>query len=866
MQIEQSRVQAAPDTRTADSSAAAAGARTLFTALTDTLRSQNAPDELLHVAATVAWALAPSAVARTALVDAGVVQALWELVRRLALVAVQGAGSGRAAERGKTVAGSEWGIEGRGAGNTGAAPAAMDDEAMYAATESAEELQAERASHGTLEATLAALAILMVDPAARAALTDPALCRKEPWLQALFDLASVHLPGDGTAEALADDRSEAGSSFVDSDGGADSQDSMDVDHVDVACADAEARRASDARAEPQAAAQAPPADLSLALACTGPPDEPPADAAPSSGSADQEAEHAVSESLVRYESNESESVTASAALFPETASHRHRHLAAAVLATALRRDAGARALCVASGALPLLLQLLAPRSRDVQLHGAAALAAFASADEALDAAALQRFAAAADTSALVVTLCEQLEAVDGKLATGTTHLTEAGDVEVDMHDLGQMLGAALQHAMAAAVSQPSWEAGAEVVTCLVRLADTCVRAGAPRNDTLAAASASLALVCGSNHAEALLLNMAPLPLASLGDDFAVPLGCDTQDGSTTLLALVCRTLTHVMGAGVYAVGCWDALLPSAIDPRDPHRPVPLPQPPVERPPVHVTDAPHACQRNAAAALVALALHRDQHALPDSSEAEYRGPFRETLLEMGLLPHLLALADASWPDASARESMRGIATAGFMALVATGRELPRCHLQELVAYSAKRVQAGDVRAAEFQMMSATLWLATRNPVNCAYLHTRTAAESVAAELAKLGVAHLLCHRTPGDPVALEEVATSQPRVEALASSHFAWLLGMGGASFAKGLDTAVLLLWTLLQRGAHSAASASDSASVYGRTNTVWWELPVRRRCVLALDQPVHLSAIARFILRWQRSCIRSVRIKAAVAC
>ena len=847
MQIEQTRVQTAPDTCTADDSAAAAGARTLFTALRDTLRSPNTPDELLHVAATVAWALAPSAVARTALVDAGVVQAQWELARRLTPAAVQGADTGHAAERGETVAGSVGGIEGRGAGDTGAAPAAIDNEAMRAAAESAEDLQAERARHGTLEAALAALAILMVDPAARAALTDPALCRKEPWLQALFDLASMHLPGDGTAEALADDRSEAGSSFVDSDGGAESQGSVELDHVEVGSTDAEARRAGDAEAEPQAAAQAPPEDLSLAGACSGPSDEPPADAASAGGSADHEAEQAVTESLVQYESDESETVTALAALFPETASHRHRRVAAAVLATALRRDAGARALCVASGALPLLIQLLGSRSRDVQLHGAAALAAFASTGDALDAAALQRFSAATDTGALVATLCAQLEAVDGKLASGTTHLTEAGDVEVDIHDLGQMLGAALQHAVAAAVSQPSWEAGAEVVTCLVRLADACVRAGARRNDTLAAASASLALMCASDHADALLLNMAPLPLASLGEDFVVPLGCDAQDGSTTLLALVCRTLTHVMGAGVYAVGCWHALLPSAVDPRDPYKPVPLPQPAVERPPAHVTDAPHACQRKAAAALVALALQRDQHALPDSSEAEYRGPFRETLLEMGLLPHLLVLADATWPDAGARASMRGIATAGLMALVATGRELPRCHLQELVAYSAKRVQAGDVRAAEYQMLSATLWLATRNPMNCVYLHARTALVSIAAELAKLGVAHLLCRGTTGDPVTLEEAATTQPRPETLAASKFAWLLGTGAASFAKGLETAVLLLWTLLQRGAHSEAGASDSASVYGRTNTAWWELPVRCRYVLALDQHIPPVCFARCI-------------------
>jgi hypothetical protein len=302
-----------------------------------------------------------------------------------------------------------------------------------------------------------------------------------------------------------------------------------------------------------------------------------------------------------------------------------------------------------------------------------------------------------------------------------------------------------------------------------------------------------------------------------------------------MLALICRTLAHIMGSGAYPPHCWQLFLPSNADPENRHKSLPLPQQSPNTCPAHLCSGTHSCQVTAASALVALALLPDQYKLPDHRQVKYRGPFREILMEMGLLPYLLTLARAPWPSHCERAAARGIASAGFMALAATGLEQPRPHLKDLVEHASERTQAGDMLHDEFQMLVATLWLATRNHCNREYLQATTALVSVVAELLKWGVAHLLCFGTTSAACTPSRGSahSSESAAAVLAASidsQFDWLLGVGKASITKGLEMVVLLLWTLLDNAAcrHKLPVAPD-ASCYGWTNSTWWQLPMNLR-------------------------------------
>ena len=246
--------------------------------------------------------------------------------------------------------------------------------------------------------------------------------------------------------------------------------------------------------------------------------------------------------------------------------------------------------------------------------------------------------------------------------------------------------------------------------------------------------------------------------------------------------------------------------------------VPLPQPPYEAPRQHLARGPHACQLAAASALVALTLQPDKHAAPGGAAPQYRGPFRELLLNVGLADHLLALQAEPWQSAGRFQAVRALAAAGLMALAAPGTELPRCHLQAIARHAAARAAARDAAIEEYVHLVATLWLLSRNAANLEYLQRTAALLHTTTELLRTGVGAIM----HGGPLAQA----------AQGGSTATWTCGDGRASVATGIEYAVLVCWKLLQDAVQrrQVPGVPTGGSCYARTPTAWWQLRMDAGC------------------------------------
>jgi hypothetical protein len=773
----------------------AAPLATVFTVVAGILRATSAPAIVQYAAASVAWGLAVNSAARAAMAESGVVTALLDMASRLAYLT--SGGRNEAAEHG----GADGKVDEQASQHRASLGMPVDATAGPRS-------EGDTESQGDmLAAVLSALGVFMVDANALTVFMDAAKPRKGFLLQPLLDLAAVQLlPKTNEEQSV----STAGSASSD----CSAQSRSAVALADASAASPEAVTNSAVSTDPSSSASAsqPPVLADEAQAGIG-------DIDPDTGALGDAAQHSPQPSVAGPADHEDD-VTDTANDVAEPLPACHRRLAIAVLATLLCRDARARTLCASSGALPQVAALLESDSMLVQQHAAACLAAFATAEDAMASQRLQLFGGALDAAGLAQVLCSKLGTVDALLASGQERVTEAGGHATELAELHQALAAALQHAIAAALSLLECSGSATMVIGLVRLADECMR----RSATLHVAAAGLCQVCASRmHAERLLFSLEPVSVEQVSPHFGVPLDGEAPEGSTTMAALVVRTLVHVMGAGAYPLRCWQALLPSAVDPDQPDWPVPLPQQAATSRGAHVAGGPHLCQAAAAAALVALALLPDQHSAASDSDAQYRGPLREMLLELGVIPYLLDLAHAGWTERGSLASVRSTVATGLMAVVAPGAELPRNQLQDMVAYAAERSQAGDLQPDEYQQLAAALWFALRNANNGAYLNGRTELLSVASELARVGVAHVLCYKTIGQPGSGVRSAWCALEIQSL--------IGAMEGTVAKGLELLVLVLWVLLQRTSlASSGGIGKGASCYGRSNTTWWQLPLASRC------------------------------------
>ena len=748
-------------------------------AITAAVRSKGGGAALQHAAVKALWWLATNASARANLVDAGAVHALWGAIESLAGASVQAA---------------------QQLNQPHADPAPSIDAAAARETPPSHQPAAGQPAEAlssrcdTLHCALSALAVLTVDHMARTALLDCVQRVKGPVLQPLLDLAALTLPDDVSAEGSSDEPHGSAIASEAAAGEEGSEGAAAVDNSSTYAQDAALDAAGPPAVQGEQGASASRADAAAAAASadTSTVAEQPADEGTTEkadgGSSSPDADAADTPPV--ESAGDERSTDASS----ETEQHRHREQACGLLVTLLRRDARAREAAVASGASQQIAELLSSPVLLVQLHAASCLATFAVCDDALRPDGLHQFAAKVDTIVAVDVLCGQLLQLEHE--SRVSNADALGNSAVSRSDLRNAFQAGLQQCTAAALAHQTGTDLSRLLLCLANTAERLRAAGPQAGSSLNAVTACLGMLCASKeHTEALLFSMQPLSTA------------DTT-AEVTALELTITTLFSVMDVPTTAQPHSDE--PAAYHEHDQHS--------------------RASQATAAAALVTLALLPDQHTLPPASEAQFRGPFCELLQQAGLLPRLLALAGQPWQQHSMRGAVRSTVSAGVMALVATGVPLPHQQLHMVVDHAAKRSQGGDMEPAEYQMLAAALWLAVRHPTNCAHVAQHTALLHVATELAKAGVAHLLCFGTAGAPHHAHRVA--QHGTEAMARTHFAWLLGSGEASMVKGLDFLVLLLWTLLRGEAGRAGAGLDEAiCCYGRSNTAWWQMPIASKCV-----------------------------------
>ena len=222
---------------------------------------------------------------------------------------------------------------------------------------------------------------------------------------------------------------------------------------------------------------------------------------------------------------------------------------------------------------------------------------------------------------------------------------------------------------------------------------------------------------------------------------------------------------------------------------------------------------------AASGLVALAAQPDTFKLPPCSEHGYRGPFRELLLRMEVVPLLLRLGQASWGTATLQRQAHELAAAGCMLLLAPGVQMPHADIDAVIEHVHTRACSGHLGAAEYQMLAAALRMLLRHPAHCEHIHARQGMLSASNALMQHGIASLL-NVSAG-------VASSLSMASG-AAGCFAWLAS--SSSLATGLESAVLVTWRLLQLCFLGASHHPQSGSVYGRTNASWWELPAANTC------------------------------------
>jgi hypothetical protein len=329
---------------------------------------------------------------------------------------------------------------------------------------------------------------------------------------------------------------------------------------------------------------------------------------------------------------------------------------------------------------------------------------------------------------------------------------------------------------------------------------------------LQAVTKCLVLVCSSiPHCEDILFSMVPVTME------------EAPGHSSTLLEFLCTTLVHTMGYGVYRPGCWGPLLPkeSSGDVSEASFPVFMPvQIPSQRD--HLSKGPHACQLVAAAALVALALQPDKHPLPCGGSAQFRGPFRQLLVDMGLMQHLLDLEREPWHSPRHLKLAQNVTAAGLLSLSAPGTALPRNHLQLTARYLASRAAAEDVCVEECQLLSGCLWLLLRNQHNLAYLVDTSPVLQTVAELLRGCVRFVMQAEAPPD-------ASVPWNVGAAAD-----LLGEQLPSVEKGMELLVLVLWRVLEVAAarRRVPDIDLESSCFARTNTAWWQLRMDFRYLL----------------------------------
>jgi hypothetical protein len=242
-------------------------------------------------------------------------------------------------------------------------------------------------------------------------------------------------------------------------------------------------------------------------------------------------------------------------------------------------------------------------------------------------------------------------------------------------------------------------------------------------------------------------------------------------------------------------------------------PIQLPQQ-IRGPREHLSSGTHACQLAAAAALVTLALQPDKHPLPGGSAAQYRGPFRQVLADMGLVQHLLDLEKEPWTAPEDLKIARNLAATGLLALAAPGTPLPRNQLQLISRHIAARAAAQELCVEEYQMLSGCLWLLLRSEDNLAYLLDTAPVLQTAADLLRGGVRGIM-HAAP------------PPEASGVAwDAQLAALLGGGMPSVGKGMELLVLALWKLLEAAAlrRKVPGVNLDSSCFVRTNTAWWQL------------------------------------------
>lgn len=444
----------------ADKSQAAPTISSVLDAIAESLQSSQAAGQLQHVAVMLIWRLAASAQARNAMLQADILAALWKLICKV----LPGSLAAPACGQGQPRAQQD------GAG-TNADHAQADTQRAQADQSAQEQAQpapdhaiAKHSESDILLAALNALAVFAVDAAARHRLLKLASGSKAPILQQLWQVAQLPDVSPDYAQHASDDKdpeqncdaamgnlSRCASSQTA--GVSHDDDKLGETNTEPAMIDARSGPANVAAQHDQAA------DASTCSSAMN-------DAASqieSPGEIPRSVQHDVGEG------SPAQSVPA------ETTRQAARRLACATVTTLLLRDANARQACLASGAAPALGQLLASPSLLVRHHAVAALAAFATSEDAMTTHALLAFGEAADAAKLASQLCQLMGQLLDGIAAGASVCVEAGQNETELRTVLHACAQALQYATACAAARADLQQGRDLLLALIHLTRKCSR-------------------------------------------------------------------------------------------------------------------------------------------------------------------------------------------------------------------------------------------------------------------------------------------------------------------------------------------------------------------------------------------------------
>ena len=470
----------------------------LFSAVAAILHSKAPSRRVLAAALTLAWCMATSASARTALVAAGAASGLYNVIDRLADDAAAAAeatvttSGASASDNDACTAGVECSAGSSERAGTIPSPGSGD--------EADSELEFAGDQHDALSAALATLALLLVDVAGRHALLERAQAapKRAPFLRPLFALAGMRVllpaaPAQAPVQSGPCEKETVGEGAAQAAETIDERQSASVESA----AQAPDMGVPNSEGLPgKAVPEGQPSASEDAMVST-------ADAAADAAAPDAEFPSEGSAEIVQASSAENgalctdecapEPCSGAAAVpaedIPEPRAARQRRLAAVVLATLLCRDGAARLLCAQRGAVIGVVALLECPCLHVYDHAAACIAAYGGAAAGSSGAAieaLRAFAAATCPARLAQRLCAQLmEAPCQCEPPEAMGEDAANDTEAAPPAVRRALqGAAMHAAVQMALLQDDLPAGLELTVQLAHAAQACMDAGAEASDTL----------------------------------------------------------------------------------------------------------------------------------------------------------------------------------------------------------------------------------------------------------------------------------------------------------------------------------------------------------------------------------------------